>query len=251
MDELCGGGTAVSSPADHDPAWLRRLTVNIGFREFNSFRHFIGTDEQTQRELNHNQVENHQFLFDVAINYQISRLLGYLVSSMPRRNAYALQTRRRIRLGEIVPATIIFDRDGSPIFRIMGEASRKDISSRIDWLLSSRSSKSPKPLLKNFWPALSGVARHRRSSLVWTGDPGGTTNARFVRASRMQSVSRDDSRSQGSTPGQTFDPTRQTSIIVHIDRREGWGDTRASSTRRIPLVAGPRSIFSFSAKEPL
>jgi hypothetical protein len=73
MDELCGGGTAVSSPADHDPAWLRRLTVNIGFREFNSFRHFIGTDEQTQRELNHNQVENHQLLFDVGINYQISR----------------------------------------------------------------------------------------------------------------------------------------------------------------------------------
>ena len=54
------------------------------------------------------------------------------------------------QLGEILPATIIFDRDGSPIFRIMGQASKKDVASRLDWLLSPRSSKSPRPLLKNF-----------------------------------------------------------------------------------------------------
>ncbi len=54
------------------------------------------------------------------------------------------------QLGEIVPATIILDRNGSPVFRIMGQASKKDISSRVDWLLSDRSAKSPKPLLKNF-----------------------------------------------------------------------------------------------------
>ena len=54
------------------------------------------------------------------------------------------------QLGEIVPATIILDRTGSPLFRIMGQASKKDISSRLDWLLSDRSAKSPKPLLKNF-----------------------------------------------------------------------------------------------------
>ena len=74
MDELCAGDTVSSSLGpNHDPEWLRRLTVNIGFREFNSFRHFIGTDEQTQRALNHNQVENHQLLFDIGINYQLSR----------------------------------------------------------------------------------------------------------------------------------------------------------------------------------
>lgn len=55
-----------------------------------------------------------------------------------------------LQLGEIVPATVILDRNGSPLFRIMGQASKKDISSRLDWLLSDRSSKSPKPLLKNF-----------------------------------------------------------------------------------------------------
>jgi len=48
MDELCDGDTLSSSSGrNHDPEWLRRLTVNIGFRGFNSFRHFIGTDEQT------------------------------------------------------------------------------------------------------------------------------------------------------------------------------------------------------------
>jgi thiol-disulfide isomerase/thioredoxin len=54
------------------------------------------------------------------------------------------------QLGEIVPATIILDRQGQPAFRIMGQASKKDIFARVDWLLSDRSSKSPKPLLKNF-----------------------------------------------------------------------------------------------------
>jgi hypothetical protein len=74
IDELCDSDTVSSSSGrNHDPQWLRRLTVNIGFREFNSFRHFIGTDEQTQRAVNHNQVENHQLLFDIGINYQISR----------------------------------------------------------------------------------------------------------------------------------------------------------------------------------
>jgi len=73
MDELCGEGTLASPKYNHDPAWLRRLTVNVGFREFNSFRHFIGTDEQTQRALLRTQVENHQLLFDVGINYQLSR----------------------------------------------------------------------------------------------------------------------------------------------------------------------------------
>ena len=82
MDELCGGGTLAHYANNHDPAWLRRLTVNIGFREFNSFRHFIGTDEQTRRELLHNQVENHQLLFDVGIDYQLSRRWS-LIADVP------------------------------------------------------------------------------------------------------------------------------------------------------------------------
>jgi len=61
------------------------------------------------------------------------------------------------------PATIILDRDGSAIFRIMGEASKKDISARVDWLLSTRTSKSPKPLLKILDRALELASNHRHS----------------------------------------------------------------------------------------
>ena len=57
---------------------------------------------------------------------------------------------KQFNLGEIVPATLILDRDSSPVFRIEGEASKKDISSRLDWLLSDRSAKQPKPLIKNY-----------------------------------------------------------------------------------------------------
>lgn len=53
-------------------------------------------------------------------------------------------------LGKMIPATLILDRDGAPAFRIEGQASRKDIASRLDWLLSDRSTKQPKLLLKNY-----------------------------------------------------------------------------------------------------
>jgi thiol-disulfide isomerase/thioredoxin len=59
-------------------------------------------------------------------------------------------TLHEFQLGEIVPATLILDRQGIPVFRIMGQASKKEIFARVDWLLSDRSAKSPKPLLKNF-----------------------------------------------------------------------------------------------------
>ena len=60
------------------------------------------------------------------------------------------ETLKQFDLGEIVPATLILDRDGTPAFRIEGEASKKDISSRVDWLLSQRTTKQPKTLIKNY-----------------------------------------------------------------------------------------------------
>jgi hypothetical protein len=83
INELCGQGTlAAHDDKDHNPLWLRRLTVDIGFREFNSFRHFVGTVEQTQRAVLRNQVENHQLLFDVGLNYQLSRRLS-IIADVP------------------------------------------------------------------------------------------------------------------------------------------------------------------------
>jgi thiol-disulfide isomerase/thioredoxin len=59
-------------------------------------------------------------------------------------------TLHELQLGEIIPATLILDRQGIPVFRIMGQASKKEIFARVDWLLSDRSSESPKLLLRNF-----------------------------------------------------------------------------------------------------
>jgi hypothetical protein len=51
---------------------LRGLTVTVGFRTYNSSRHFIGTVEQVQRHTNHNAVVNHANFYDLSLNYQLT-----------------------------------------------------------------------------------------------------------------------------------------------------------------------------------
>jgi thiol-disulfide isomerase/thioredoxin len=89
-------------------------------------------------------------LDDAQSQRKIPRFLEKKKIALPIFTGATPATLHDLQLGEIVPATIILDRDGSPVFRILGEASKKEISSRLDWLLSARSSKSPKTLLKNF-----------------------------------------------------------------------------------------------------
>jgi thiol-disulfide isomerase/thioredoxin len=89
-------------------------------------------------------------LDDAQSQPKIPRFLEKKKITLPIFTGATPATLHDFQLGEIVPATIILDRDGSAIFRIMGEASKKDISARVDWLLSARTSKSPKPLLNNF-----------------------------------------------------------------------------------------------------
>ena len=89
-------------------------------------------------------------LDDAQSQPKIPRFLEKKKITLPIFTGATPATLHDFQLGEIVPATIILDRGGSAIFRIMGEASKKDISARVDWLLSARTSKSPKPLLKNF-----------------------------------------------------------------------------------------------------
>ena len=60
-------------------------------------------------------------------------------------------TLKALDLGELVPATLILDDRGEVIGRIEGEASDKDIRSRLDWLLNGRTGKQPKPVQKNDW----------------------------------------------------------------------------------------------------
>ncbi len=50
----------------------RQWTVSVGYRYQPSFRHYIGTVEQKQREVNHNQIENVYHLLDFAIERQLT-----------------------------------------------------------------------------------------------------------------------------------------------------------------------------------
>lgn len=72
------------------------------------------------------------------------------IYSLPIWVGAAPETLKEFQLSEIVPATIILDQNGQVIARIMGEASKKDITSRLDWLLNGRVGKQPKTLVKNF-----------------------------------------------------------------------------------------------------
>lgn len=51
---------------------LHGLTVTTGFRTYSSFRHYVGTVEQHQRETLENAVLNHVDLFELDLNYQLT-----------------------------------------------------------------------------------------------------------------------------------------------------------------------------------
>jgi hypothetical protein len=65
------------------------LSVTVGYRYQPSARHFVGTVEQKQREIAHNQIENDYHLFDVSLEYQLTKrwsVTGSLPIVKARRN---------------------------------------------------------------------------------------------------------------------------------------------------------------------
>jgi hypothetical protein len=65
---LCSGskdGAQVAKPK-------KGLDITMGYRYQESFRHFIGTVEQKQREILHTQIHNSYHLIDVAANYRLT-----------------------------------------------------------------------------------------------------------------------------------------------------------------------------------
>ena len=62
-----GGGTVTSTLSS-----ASRWTVSFGYRWQNSFRHFRGDVEQTERLEEETQVENKTHLFDFGLSYQVS-----------------------------------------------------------------------------------------------------------------------------------------------------------------------------------
>lgn len=82
---LCSSGdsAAKSHSGPH------HFSVTVGYRYQSSARHFIGTVEQKQRELAHNQIENDYHLFDIGVEYQLTRrwsLMGSLPIIKARRD---------------------------------------------------------------------------------------------------------------------------------------------------------------------
>src|SRR5450432_80993 len=61
---------------------LHGLTVTVGYRTYNSYKHYVGDVYQVQRAVLHNEVQNHVDLFDLAISYQLTPRWS-LISDIP------------------------------------------------------------------------------------------------------------------------------------------------------------------------
>lgn len=53
----------------------------------------------------------------------------------------------RFGMGDGLPGTVFLDAEGHIFARILGEAKKKDVFARVEWLLGNREGKEPKPLL--------------------------------------------------------------------------------------------------------
>jgi thiol-disulfide isomerase/thioredoxin len=54
---------------------------------------------------------------------------------------------KRTGLGEMVPSTLFLDRDGTVAGKILGQASKKEVLRRVDWLLGDRKGQAPAPVI--------------------------------------------------------------------------------------------------------
>ena len=65
---------------------LHGLTITTGFRTYSSFRHYIGTVYQVQRQTEHSAVVNHVDLFEEDLNYQLTPRLS-MIATIPAMEA--------------------------------------------------------------------------------------------------------------------------------------------------------------------
>jgi len=66
--------------------FIHGLTVSAGYRVYNSYKHYIGTVYQVQRQTNHNAVVNHVNLFELDLNYQFTPRLS-AIATIPALDA--------------------------------------------------------------------------------------------------------------------------------------------------------------------
>lgn len=67
--------SAATDPKNLDDGYLRegQWQVSVGYRKQHSFRHFVGTVEQHEREELDTQIQNDVHLFDVGLTYAMTR----------------------------------------------------------------------------------------------------------------------------------------------------------------------------------
>ena len=56
---------------------------------------------------------------------------------------------KHVGLGEMVPSTLFLDRDGSVAGKILGQATKKDVLPRVEWLLGERQGEPPQAVTDN------------------------------------------------------------------------------------------------------
>ena len=66
--------------------FLHGLTISTGYRVYNSYRHYIGTVYQPQRQEQHTAVVNHVNLFELDLNYQLTPRWS-LIATVPGMEA--------------------------------------------------------------------------------------------------------------------------------------------------------------------
>ncbi len=79
-------GSEVASRHFEATNLLHGLTITTGYRVYNSYRHYIGTVYQAQRQANHNAIVNHVNLFELDLNYQLTPRLS-LIATVPGMDA--------------------------------------------------------------------------------------------------------------------------------------------------------------------
>ncbi len=90
-------------------------------------------------------------LDDPQTQSKIDKLVQSRNFTIPVWTGADVQTLADLKLGQLVPATLILDEAGEPIGKIEGEAREKDVRSRLDWLLGGKQGRAPKLVQRNDW----------------------------------------------------------------------------------------------------
>jgi hypothetical protein len=100
----CAGTEGTSSRGSGllDPG---RWQIAVGFRKQRSHRHFVGTEEQTQRATAGTEVVNNTYLYDVALTYAVNKrfnmTVGVPFQRSTRRRGTSAQIFHSVGIGDI------------------------------------------------------------------------------------------------------------------------------------------------------